>query len=96
VERAEAEAILDGDRETAVALLMQVGELIEANRRLEARVAELESLPGWTWDPFTDDWNVNLAALRTFVAREPAGRVPPRRDQKHRSAACAVQLGVVE
>jgi transposase len=42
VERAEAEAILEGDRETAVALLMRVGELIEANRRLEARVAELE------------------------------------------------------
>jgi transposase len=42
VERAEAEAILDGDREMAVALLLQVGELIEANRRLEARVAELE------------------------------------------------------
>jgi transposase len=42
VERAEAEAILDGDRETAVALLLRVGELVEANGRLEARVAELE------------------------------------------------------
>jgi len=42
MERAEAEAILEGDRETAVALLMRVGELIEANRRLEARVGELE------------------------------------------------------
>src|SRR5437667_12326100 len=42
MERAEAEAILDGDREAAVALLLRVGELIEANRRLEARVAELE------------------------------------------------------
>src|SRR6266540_3138486 len=42
MERAEAEAILDGDRETAVALLLRVGELIEANERLEARVAELE------------------------------------------------------
>jgi transposase len=42
VERHEAEAILDGDRETAVALLLRVGELVEANRRLEARVAELE------------------------------------------------------
>ena len=41
-ERAEAEAILDGDRETAIVLLMRVGELIEANRRLEARVSELE------------------------------------------------------
>jgi transposase len=42
VERAEAEAILDGDRETALALLMRIDELIEANRRLESRVAELE------------------------------------------------------
>jgi transposase len=42
MERAEAEAILDGDREAAVALLLRVGELIEANERLEARVAELE------------------------------------------------------
>jgi transposase len=42
VERAEAEAILEGDRETAIALLLRVGELVEANQRLEARVAELE------------------------------------------------------
>jgi transposase len=49
VERVEAEAVLDGDRETAVALLLRLGELVEtnerlveANERLEARVAELE------------------------------------------------------
>ncbi len=42
MERAEAEAILDGDRETAVALLLRIGELVDANQRLEARVAELE------------------------------------------------------
>jgi transposase len=42
MERVEAEAILDGDRETAVALLLRIGELVEANQRLEARVAELE------------------------------------------------------
>jgi transposase len=42
VERAEAVAILDGDRETAVGLLLRLGELVEANQRLEARVAELE------------------------------------------------------
>jgi len=42
MERAQAEAILGGERETALTLLMRVGELIEANRRLEARVAELE------------------------------------------------------
>jgi transposase len=42
VDRAEAEAFLDGDRETAVALLLRIGELVEGNERLEARVAELE------------------------------------------------------
>jgi transposase len=42
MERAEAEAILEGDRETALALLMQVAGLIEANRRLENRIADLE------------------------------------------------------
>jgi hypothetical protein len=42
MERAEAEAILDGDRETALTLLVRVGELIEANRRLESRVTDLE------------------------------------------------------
>jgi transposase len=42
VERFEAEAILDGDRETAVSLLVRVGELVEANQRLEGRVGELE------------------------------------------------------
>jgi transposase len=42
VERVEAEAILDGDREAAVLLLLRVGELVEANERLEARVGELE------------------------------------------------------
>jgi hypothetical protein len=42
MERAEAEAILDGDRKMAVALLMQAAELIEANRRLESRIADLE------------------------------------------------------
>ena len=49
MERAEAEAILDGDRGTAVGLLLRLGELVaanerlvEANERLEARVGELE------------------------------------------------------
>jgi len=49
VERAAAEAILDGDRELALGLLLRLDELVEtnqrlveANERLEARVAELE------------------------------------------------------
>jgi transposase len=49
VERVEAEAILDGDRETAIGLLLRLDELVAANERLvaangrlEERVAELE------------------------------------------------------
>jgi transposase len=49
VERVEAEAILDGDREAAVGLLLRLDELVAANERLvaanerlEERVAELE------------------------------------------------------
>ena len=46
MELVEAEAILDGDRETAIGVLLRVGELIEANGRLEARVCELEQRLG--------------------------------------------------
>jgi Transposase IS66 family/Family of unknown function (DUF6444) len=49
VERVEAEAIVDGDRETVIGLLLRLddlvvanGRLVEANERLEGRVAELE------------------------------------------------------
>jgi transposase len=49
VERAEAESILDGDRERAVGLLLRLDDLVAvnerlvaANERLEARVSELE------------------------------------------------------
>ncbi len=49
-----------------------------AGRLDPARVAELEALPGWTWDPYGDDWAAGLAALRAFVAREGHARVPQR------------------
>lgn len=39
-------------------------------------VDELEALPGWSWDPFTDDESAALASLRAFVAREGHARVP--------------------
>ena len=87
MERAEAEAILVGDRETAVALLMGVGELIEANRRLEARVAELEqrlkrtsrnsSLP-----PSQDPPSAPPRAGKPGVGRRPGGQ--PGHEGKNR------------
>jgi hypothetical protein len=32
------------------------------------RVKRLEGLPGWSWDPLTDTWNQNFAALQGFRA----------------------------
>jgi hypothetical protein len=40
------------------------------------RVAELEAVPGWSWDPFKDDFEAGLAALRGFVAEHGHARVP--------------------
>ncbi len=40
---------------------------------------ELETLPGWSWDPFQDSFERGLTALRQFVKREGHARV----SQKH-------------
>ncbi len=79
MERAEAEAILDGDRETAVAVLMRVGELIEANRRLEARVAELEqrlnrSSRNSSLPPSQDPPSAPSRAKKPASGRKPGGQ----------------------
>ena len=36
----------------------------------------LDSMPGWTWDPFEDDFGAGLTALRAFVADHGHARVP--------------------
>jgi len=38
--------------------------LLPAHRRVA-----LESLPGWTWDPFEDEFRAGLQAMRTFLAK---------------------------
>jgi superfamily II DNA or RNA helicase len=43
-----------------------------------ARAAQLEAVPGWTWDPLADDWAAALAALRAFVGREGHARISAR------------------
>jgi superfamily II DNA or RNA helicase len=40
------------------------------------RLADLEALPGWVWDPNEADFQEGLAALQAFVDREGHARVP--------------------
>jgi transposase len=87
MERAEAEAVLDGDRETAVALLLRVGELVAANQRLEARVAELERRLGRSsrnssLPPSQDPPSAPPRPRRPGSGRRPGGQ--PGHEGKHR------------
>jgi hypothetical protein len=43
----------------------------------QERIAELESLPGWQWNPLEDEFQQNLAALKQFAVREGHVHVPP-------------------
>ena len=47
-------------------------------RMSAGRVAVLEALPGWTWDPFEDKWTEGLRYLRRYAEREGSARVPGR------------------
>ena len=87
MDRAAAEVLLDGDRETAIALLLRLDELLEANRRLEARVADLErqlsrnsrnsSLP-----PSLDPPSAPLRPRPPRSGRSPGGQ--PGHEGRHR------------
>ena len=95
MERAEAEAILDGDRETAVALLVRIGELVEANQRLEARVAELErrlsrSSRNSSLPPSQDPPSAPPRLRRPGSGRTPGGQ--PGHEGKHRRLLATEQV----
>ncbi len=44
----------------------------------EKRIAELEALKSWAWDPIEADYQKGLAYLKAFIGREGHARVPQR------------------
>ena len=54
---------------------------------LPDRIARLESLTGWSWDPSADRWDDNFELLEVFIAREGNSYVPARHVEN------GVQLG---
>jgi hypothetical protein len=64
----------------------RLGQWVTVQRRTHktgklesARVARLETLPGWTWEPVADQWEEGFRYLYRFAERERHSRVP----QKH-------------
>jgi hypothetical protein len=60
---------------------LRLGQWVAVQRRTRdsmspERVALLEALPGWSWDPHTDQWEKAYAALLKFTKREGHARVP--------------------
>ena len=50
-----------------------------ANGRLSpGRISRLEALCGWTWTPFTDQWEQGFSVLVSYIERERTSRVRAR------------------
>lgn len=41
----------------------------------KTRAAELEALPGWSWDPLADRWAAAVAVLRKYVDEHGTAKI---------------------
>jgi acyl-CoA-binding protein len=58
-----------------------LGDWVAAQRQKrdilsQDRIALLEALKGWSWDPYVDQWNDGYQALKTYVAKNGDARPP--------------------
>lgn len=60
---------------------VNLGTWLQEQRNNRATLSEerrklLESVPGWTWDPYSESWERGFAAITQFAQREGHARVP--------------------
>ncbi len=60
---------------------VKLGSWVLDQRNNQAKISEerralLESVPGWTWDPYTELWERGYAALMSFAERQGHAKVP--------------------
>jgi superfamily II DNA or RNA helicase len=78
VQREGTARVHDDHRECGYALGSWVQHQRSARRRGRLdrnRIARLETVPGWTWDPYSDDWETAFSCLERYVEREGTSRV---------------------
>ena len=60
---------------------LALGSWVNTQRTNKASLTDerrnlLESCKGWSWDPFTDQWNENFDQLKQFAKKTGSARVP--------------------
>ncbi len=48
------------------------------NQLIQNRVEQLESLPGWSWDPLSEQWEEGFSQLREYITQHGDARVPDK------------------
>ena len=54
----------------------KANQLNRKERLDQEKIAKLEALPGWTWDPHNDKWNAGFSELKAYIFTNKTSLVP--------------------